>query len=247
PHTWNSRHWHEYPSYGWRYERRPGHWSPYYRWWWLDGRAVLAVPPRVTVVQYSTGCYRLHGDGFSTPYYWVWEPYARTYYYAPPPLPVAPALAPEPDVVYVEPAPAPAAAPVVRSSGGGSEAAGTIIGGAVGGILGSTVGRGQGKIAGVLVGTLLGAIVGNNIGRSVQETDELHAAHVLEKNRTGQPSNWVNPDTGAEVMVVPKRTFQRPSGEYCREYQTEIVVGGQRQMAYGTACRQPDGQWKIVK
>jgi surface antigen len=237
------RHWDHHPTYGWRFERRPGLWSPYYRWWWLDGRSVLALAPETTIIRYPDGYYRLVGDGFGSPYYWTWVPH-RVAVVAPPP-PVYPEFAP--DYAVVEEEPVVVQEPVVRRSGGGREAAGTILGGVAGGILGSTVGRGNGKIAGVLAGTLLGAIVGNNVGRSLDDADELHAAHVLEKNRTGQASTWVNPDSGAAVTVVPKRTYQAASGDYCREYQTEVEVGGQRQLAYGTACRQPDGQWKIVK
>jgi surface antigen len=43
------------------------------------------------------------------------------------------------------------------------------------------------------------------------------------------------------------RTYQTSAGQYCREYQQTIVVGGQSQSAYGTACRQPDGSWKITQ
>jgi len=45
--------------------------------------------------------------------------------------------------------------------------------------------------------------------------------------------------------MTPLKTYQRPSGQYCREYQQTIYVGGQQQQAYGTACRQPDGSWEI--
>jgi surface antigen len=122
-----------------------------------------------------------------------------------------------------------------------------VIGGIAGAVLGSTVGHGTGRTAGIIVGTLLGAIVGQEVGRSLDEADELRAAHVLEKNKVGQSSTWVNPDTGAEVSMVPERTYQDNSGEYCREYQTEVTVGGETRKGYGTACRQPDGQWKIVR
>jgi surface antigen len=124
---------------------------------------------------------------------------------------------------------------------------GTVLGGAAGGIIGSHVGGGHGRTAGIIVGTLLGALVGQDIGRSLDDADELRAAHVLEKNKTGQASTWENPDKGTEVTVTPIKTYQAQSGEYCREYQTEITVGGKVQQAYGTACRQPDGQWKIVR
>ncbi|MCB2081911.1 MAG: hypothetical protein H6908_04280 [Hyphomicrobiales bacterium] len=32
---------------------------------------------------------------------------------------------------------------------------------------------------------------------------------------------------------------------YCREYTREIIIGGKRETAYGTACLQPDGTWEI--
>jgi hypothetical protein len=35
-------------------------------------------------------------------------------------------------------------------------------------------------------------------------------------------------------------------GQYCREYTKTIRVGGVLKSAYGTACLQPDGDWKIV-
>lgn len=35
-------------------------------------------------------------------------------------------------------------------------------------------------------------------------------------------------------------------GQDCREYQQTVMVGGQPSPAYGTACRQADGSWKII-
>jgi len=32
----------------------------------------------------------------------------------------------------------------------------------------------------------------------------------------------------------------------CREYQQTITVGGRTERAYGTACKQADGSWKII-
>lgn len=37
-----------------------------------------------------------------------------------------------------------------------------------------------------------------------------------------------------------------PKEEYCREYTREVIVDGQPAQAYGQACRQPDGSWRIV-
>jgi surface antigen len=45
---------------------------------------------------------------------------------------------------------------------------------------------------------------------------------------------------------VPRPAYQA-NGTYCREFQQTITVGGQTQEGYGTACKQPDGAWKIVQ
>ena len=93
-------------GHGWRFERTAGVWSPYYAWWWVDQRVVLAAVPSATVVQYPTGRYELRGDGVSVPYYWVWIP-VQPVIAAPAPPPIG-APAP-PDVVLPGPPPPPPA------------------------------------------------------------------------------------------------------------------------------------------
>jgi len=70
--------------------------------------------------------------------------------------------------------------------------------------------------------------------------------NALEYNPTNQASTWVNPDTGSTDSVVPVRTFENNVGQPCREFQRTIVIGGREEQGYGTACRQPDGSWRIV-
>ena len=69
----------------------------------------------------------------------------------------------------------------------------------------------------------------------------------LETAQTGTTSSWTNPDSGNSGTITPTKTYQASSGEYCREYQQTVTVGGKTEQAFGTACRQPDGSWKIVK
>ena len=71
------------------------------------------------------------------------------------------------------------------------------------------------------------------------------AQQSLEYGRTGQSAGWQNPDSGNSGSFTPTRTYQQPGGQYCREYQQQIVVGGEKQTSYGTACRQPDGTWQV--
>lgn len=126
---------------------------------------------------------------------------------------------------------------------------GTVTGAAIGGILGSNVGGGKGKTAATIVGALLGAYAGSSIGESLDAADRQYMAqtstNALEYSRTGVTSTWKNPDSGNQGTFTPTRTYET-SSQVCREYQQTITVGGQQEQAYGTACRQADGSWKIV-
>jgi hypothetical protein len=53
-------------------------------------------------------------------------------------------------------------------------------------------------------------------------------------------------DANASGSVTVTRDGRSTDGQYCREYQQAVTVGGQSQQAYGTACMQPDGAWRIV-
>ena len=127
---------------------------------------------------------------------------------------------------------------------------GTLIGGVAGGLLGSQFGGGEGKIATVAVGALAGALIGNQIGNTMDEHDnlmlEICSHQALEFSPSGSSVEWNNPDSGNHGYITPTKTFKE-SGQYCREYQQEIVVGGEKNKAYGKACRQADGHWKIVQ
>jgi surface antigen len=134
---------------------------------------------------------------------------------------------------------------------GPKEGAGTLLGAGTGALLGSQVGSGRGTIVAVAIGTLAGAIMGQEIGKSLDKADrimmERNAQYALEYTRTNQPTTWRNPDSGNFGTVTPVETYQTSQGQYCREYYQTVTVGGQAQQAYGTACRQPDGSWLIVK
>jgi surface antigen len=137
------------------------------------------------------------------------------------------------------------------ASTGPKETGGTLIGGATGAVIGAQVGHGTGRLLGVAVGTLAGALIGGEIGRSLDRQDRIEmeraAQYSLEHNRSDEPREWRNPDSGHHGSITPKRTYRTAEGRYCREYQQMVIIGGEEHQAYGTACRQPDGSWKIVK
>ena len=130
------------------------------------------------------------------------------------------------------------------------ELAGRVVGAAVGGLVGSKVGSGKNQLFAVGAGTFLGSIVGSKIGKSLDKVDRLQAARTqqqtLEYAPTGRTGRWNNPDSGNSGTYTPARTYRTAAGRYCREYQQTITVAGETATGYGTACRQPDGSWRLV-
>ena len=127
----------------------------------------------------------------------------------------------------------------------------TLIGGlgaaTAGGLLGAAFHLGPaGIIGGALLGGLAGAAVGDRMDAADKRQQTQAAQKAFETTPSGQSVAWRNPDSGNSGTVTPLRTYQAPSGQYCREYQQTIMIGGEKHQAYGTTCRQPDGSWKIV-
>ena len=126
------------------------------------------------------------------------------------------------------------------------EQGGAVLGGMAGAAVGSAVGRGSGQVAAVILGALLGSVAGANIGRHMDEQDRVRAAQVFESYPTGSAGSWRNPDTGDDYAVTPTRTYETAQGP-CREFTMQATINGRPDMVYGTACRQPDGTWKVVR
>lgn len=132
---------------------------------------------------------------------------------------------------------------------GQKQTMGTLLGAAGGALAGSQIGKGRGTLVAVAVGTALGGMFGNEIGKSLDRADRMAMGQA--ENRAlaapvGEPITWSNPESGNYGEVQTVREGQTNSGAYCREYQHSVAIGGKIQEAYGTACQQPDGTWKVV-
>jgi surface antigen len=122
---------------------------------------------------------------------------------------------------------------------------GALGGGAFGGLIAAAAGGGGAAIAGAIIG---GALIGGAAGNYLDQRDKQMAAQAqqqaLEVAPTNHPVAWNNPDTGHRGTVTPVRTYEA-QGTYCREFQTDVVIDNKSEKAHGTACRQPDGSWKV--
>ncbi len=124
---------------------------------------------------------------------------------------------------------------------------GAVGGGTAGGLIAAAAG---GSPAWIAAGTILGILAGGAIGNALDNADREAAYRAqqdaMERQQSGQTTTWSNPDSGHSGTFTPQPAYQDSStGQYCREFQQTITVDGKTESAYGTACRQDDGSWKI--
>ena len=106
---------------------------------------------------------------------------------------------------------------------------------------------GNNKWAGALAGALVGGAIGNQIGKKMDAQDQKNMQSAITTTPVGSQAQWTNQQTDITYKVTPTKQYTSSSNQYCREYTTTVTVEGKQQTGYGTACKQADGQWKIVK
>jgi surface antigen len=131
---------------------------------------------------------------------------------------------------------------------GTKESIGAVSGAILGGIAGAQFGSGSGQLIATGVGAAVGLLVGAEIGRNLDDVDRMKAQQAQTAATTapvGETIVWNNPESGNSGSYTPVRDGQSTSGEYCREFQETVTIGGKTETAHGIACRQPDGSWKM--
>ncbi|MDJ0607755.1 MAG: hypothetical protein QNJ67_02170 [Kiloniellales bacterium] len=71
-------------------------------------------------------------------------------------------------------------------------------------------------------------------------------------DRSAEDRTWRSPGGETIIWNDPDRGAANSEGsttslEYCREYQSMVTIDGRFEETYGTACRQPDGSWRIIE
>jgi surface antigen len=123
---------------------------------------------------------------------------------------------------------------------------GGLIGAAAGGYVGSTIGKGKGKLAATAIGTLVGAVIGQSVGEQLARAEDICFSQTFEHVPDREMITWNDAERDTRYEVVPRNTVKTAAGEYCREHTARATVGGKPVETNGTACRQPDGSWKLI-
>ena len=101
----------------------------------------------------------------------------------------------------------------------------------------------------VPVGAIEGALSGADVGQSLTERDReiaLSAEYeALEYGRPGQTTRWRNRKSGNRGEISVGSTYQVNRLD-CREYTHTVSISGRNRVVKGTACRQPDGVWRVL-
>lgn len=123
---------------------------------------------------------------------------------------------------------------------------GAAVGGGFGALIGNALDCKGCALIGGLIGAGIGGYTGGQIGQRMDQQDAMMTSRAINTAPTGTTTTWNNPDQGMRYDVTPVKTYQKTSGQYCREVIIgQAEIGGKRQEVYGTACHQPDGSWKI--
>ena len=122
---------------------------------------------------------------------------------------------------------------------------GTLIGAAAGGLIGSRFGRGGGQIAATIIGAAAGGYIGNRIGQYMDRQDQANYRSAVVNTPVGQQASWRNQKTDTTYTVRPVKQY-RQGNRKCRRYRTTVDIKGKGpREAYGVACKDSNGRWKI--
>tara|TARA_R110002074_G_scaffold41053_1_gene109254 strand:- start:576 stop:1088 length:513 start_codon:yes stop_codon:yes gene_type:complete len=135
------------------------------------------------------------------------------------------------------------------------QAMGSIVGGGALGSAGYFLSKGikGGKYTApiTVASAALGALVGGGIGSALDKTDQMHHLATTQIALEGTPSNvpreWTNPKTENTGVVVPRETYKKQSGEWCRKYDYHIMHDTRVSSGKGLACRNAKtGKWDTI-
>jgi surface antigen len=132
---------------------------------------------------------------------------------------------------------------------------GTIAGAAGGAVAGKAIGgSGTSGTVGLIIGAVAGGYLGGEIGKRLSNRDKEQQAQATNRAlENGGSQSWNNPETGARGDVTANNnTFKSnvgsTAGQICRDFSSSASTSdGSNGSGSGTACKQPDGTWKIVR
>ena len=101
-----------------------------------------------------------------------------------------------------------------------------------------------GDVLVVLGATVATLAILDNLDERQRRLNESARAHALSAD-AGERIVWEDGNAAGNVTTV--RRGMDSAGRQCREFRQTVTIGDKTEMAYGTACRNSDGSWQIVR
>ena len=127
---------------------------------------------------------------------------------------------------------------------------GQILGSAAGAYLGSKFGSGVGKDLSMIFGGAVGFLIGGKIAEILDDEEEQDFNETISKslneNKDLEVEEWMsskNNDTKAEVIPLNKYEIEEKT---CRDFKKIITKEGKTFEEDSTACRDEDGNWRVI-
>ena len=127
---------------------------------------------------------------------------------------------------------------------------GQILGSAAGAYLGSKVGSGVSTNLAIILGGAVGLLIGGKIAEALDEDEQLdlnsNVNESLEENKDYEVKEWTskkNKEKTGEIIPLNKYKINE---ETCRDFKKIISSEGKVIEESSTACRDEDGNWKII-
>ena len=127
---------------------------------------------------------------------------------------------------------------------------GQILGSAAGAYLGSKVGTGVSNNLAIILGGAVGLLIGGKIAEALDKDEQLDLSNnvneSLEENEDYEIKEWKskkNKKKTAEIIPLNKYNIDE---ETCRDFKKIVTSKGKVIEENSTACRDENGNWKII-
>lgn len=122
-----------------------------------------------------------------------------------------------------------------------------MIGGILGGVAAAQGGGRGGNPGAIFAGAIVGSLIGSNLGNDLDDSDRESCREAQERslrNRGNGREDWRGDRGDAYGNFSTTRDgYNSRTGEYCREYRSEIYAGGRNEIQSGVACSRADGSY----
>ena len=88
--------------------------------------------------------------------------------------------------------------------------------------------------------------IGSNFGHFIDQQDKSRILQSLKSGNASEPTTWKSDKSGIAFTVTPDSVV-RSEQNACRDFTLKTSLGTFLREFPGTACRQDDGRWVVMK